>query len=173
MVVASSDFDCGASGAEVDGVTWCVGVGGCSVAELTDRVEAPTFDTSVVKDCACVICASGDCCGGASGAEVDGVTWCVGAGGCSISELTRTISSPTCDASIVEYCAGMKTTVSRNAHCGAAGAEVDGVTWCVGVGGCSVSELPIVIHTPACDASVVEYCAGMRITACDRNWCKT
>ena len=159
------------AGAEVDGCSWCVGVGVVAVAELTVSVVSPTCDASVVEDGARVIRAGGDCGGGASGADVDGCAWCVGVGGCSVSELTIRISSPACDASVVEYCAGMKTTISRNAYCGASGADVDGCAWCGGVGVVAVAKLTSIVTSPACDIAVVEYCAGMPITACDRNWC--
>ena len=88
MFSTARDFNYVASGAEVDGVTWCVGVGGCSVAELTKLVGTPAGDLAVVEYCARVVVASGDFDCGAAGAEVDGVTWCVDAGGCSVAELT-------------------------------------------------------------------------------------
>ena len=88
MFSTARDFNYVASGAEVDGVTWCVGVGGCSVAELTKLVGTPAGDLAVVEYCARVVVASGDFNCGASGAEVDGVTGRVGGGVCSVSELT-------------------------------------------------------------------------------------
>ena len=88
MFSTARDFNYVAAGAEVDGVTWCLGVGGCSVAELTKLVGTPAGDLAVVEYCARVVVASGDFNCGASGAEVDGVTWCVGVGGCSVAELT-------------------------------------------------------------------------------------
>ena len=75
----SAGGDCfgGAVGAEVDGCAWCVGVGVCSVAELTGKIPSPACDGVVVEDCACVTVSGGDCFGGASGAEVDGCAGCV------------------------------------------------------------------------------------------------
>ncbi len=49
MLEAGCDGGGGASGAEVDGVAGCVGVGVCSVAELTIFIVAPAFD-GVVED---------------------------------------------------------------------------------------------------------------------------
>ena len=50
--VVGPGCDCfsGSSGAEVDGVAGCVGVGVCSVAELTIFIVAPAFDGAVVED---------------------------------------------------------------------------------------------------------------------------
>ena len=45
---------------------------------------------------------SGDCGGGASVAEVDGRAWCVGVGGVAAAELTKIVSSPAGDLTIVE-----------------------------------------------------------------------
>ena len=95
MTVSSGDCFGGAVGAEVDGCTWCVGVGVCSVAELTIGVESPACDCAIVEDCAFVTESGGDCFGGAVGAEVDGCAWCVGVG--ASSELTGKIPSPAFD----------------------------------------------------------------------------
>ena len=94
MIIAGGDCGGGASGAEVDGVAWCVGAGVCSVAELSVSVISPAFDGAVVEECACINRTGGDCGGGASGAEVDGVARCVGVGGCSITELPPRVITP-------------------------------------------------------------------------------
>ena len=155
MHEAGRDCFSGASVAEVDGVAGCVGVGVCSVAELTRKVEAPTCSGSVVEDCACVVGPGCDCFSGASVAEVDGVAGCVGVGVCSVAELTRKVEAPTCSGSVVEDCA---CVVGPGCDCfsGASVAEVDGVAGCVGVGVCSVAELTIFIVAPAFDGAVVE-----------------
>ena len=97
MTVSGGDSGCGASGAEVDGVAGSIGVGVCSVAELTGKIPSPAFDGVVVEDCACVTVSGGDCFGGAVGAEVDGCAWCVGVVVCSVAELTGKIPSPAFD----------------------------------------------------------------------------
>ena len=160
VVSLSADGGSGASGAEVDGVTGCVGAGVCSVAELTIGVAAPTFDGVVVKDGACVNRSSADCCGGASGAEVDGVTGCVGVGVCSVSEFTIGVATPAFDGVVVEDHAGV---IGSGGDCfgGASGAEVDGCAWCVGAGVCSVAELTGITPSPAFDGVVVEDRAGV------------
>ena len=113
MTVSSGDCFGGAVGAEVDGCAWCVGVGVCTVAELTIGVATPTFDGVVVEDCAGVTVSGGDCCGGAVGAEVDGCAWCVGAGVCSVAELTGKIPSPTFEGSQLEDCARVGSARSQ------------------------------------------------------------
>ena len=105
MSGAGGDCFGGASGAEVDGVTWCVGVDVCFVAELTIGVATPAFDGVVVEDCACVTESGGDCFGGASGAEVDGCAWCVGVGVCSVAEFTIVVETPAFDGVVVKDCA--------------------------------------------------------------------
>ena len=225
VVSTGGDFYCGAAGAEVDGIAGCVGFGVVSVAELSTRVRSPAGDLTVVEYCARVRCAGGDCGGGASGAEVDGVAGCVGAGVVSVAELARTVVAPALHGAIVEYYAGV-VMARGDCGCGASGAEVDGVAGCVGVGvvtqteltpivispalhgaiveycarvrcaggdcgggasgaevdgvaGCvgvgvvSVAELSSRIRSPAGDLTVVEECAGMRVTVCARNWCET
>ena len=169
---AGGDCGGGASGAEVDGCAWCGGVGVVSVAELARTVVAPAGDLTVVEYCARVKCAGGDCGCGASGAEVDGVAGCVGAGVVSVAELARTVVAPALYGAVVEDGAGVVVS-SGDCGCGASGAEVDGVAGCVGVGVVSVAELSSRIRSPAGDLTVVEECAGMRVTVCARNWCET
>ncbi len=154
--------DCGggASGAEVDGVARCVCVGGCSVSKLPDLVPSPAFDGAVVEDCASVIMAGGDCGGGASGAEVDGVAGCFCVGVCSVADRA-VIGSPACDGAVVEDCASVKRP-GGDCGGGASGAEVDGVAGCFYVGGCSVSKLPDLVPSPAFDGAVVEDCASVK-----------
>ena len=110
---SGGDFNCGASGAEVDGCAWCVGVCICSVTELTIEVATPTFDGVVVEDCARVTESGGDFNCGASGAEVDGCAWCVGAGVGSVAELTVKIPSPTFEGSQLEDCARVGSARSQ------------------------------------------------------------
>ena len=52
MIGSGGDCFGGASGAEVDGCAWCVGVGVVSVAELTVSVVSPAFDGSQLENCA-------------------------------------------------------------------------------------------------------------------------
>ena len=49
-----------------------------------------------------MISAIGDGGGGASVAEVDGCAWCVGVGGVVVAELTKIVSPPASDLTIVE-----------------------------------------------------------------------
>ena len=169
---AGGDCGCGASGAEVDGVAGCVGAGVVSVAELARTVVAPALYGAVVEDGAGVVVSSGDCGGGAAGAEVDGFAWFVGVGGVAVAELTPIVISPALYGAVVEDGAGVVVS-SGDCGCGASGAEVDGVAGCVGVGVVSVAELSSRIRSPAGDLTVVEECAGMRVTVCARNWCET
>ena len=166
VVVSGGDCFGGAAGAEVDGCAWCVGVGVCSVAELTSIVITPALHGAVVEDGAGVVVSGGDCFGGAAGAEVDGCAWCVGVGVCSVAELTSIVITPALHGAVVEDGAGV---VVSGGDCGggAAGAEVDGCAWCVGVGVCSVAELTIEVESPACDASVVEDGAGVVVSGSD------
>ena len=113
MVVAGGDFNCGAVGAKVDGKTGCVVTAVDFVAELTIEVESPTFDSAIVEDCACVMGSGGDFNCGASGAEVDGCAWCVGAGVGSVAELTVKIPSPTFEGSQLEDCARVGSARSQ------------------------------------------------------------
>ena len=166
VLEACCDCGCGASGAEVDGVTGCVGAGVCSVAEVAIGVATPAFDGVVVEDRAGVSGAGGDCFGGASGAEVDGVTWCFGVGVCFVAELTVNVVSPAFDGVVVEEGAGVNRS-GADGGSGASGAEVDGVTWFVGVDVCSVAELTIGVATPAFDGVVVEEGAGVNRSGAD------
>ena len=157
MIIAGGDCGGGASGAEVDGVAGCFCVGGCSVSKLTVSVFSPTGDSAVVEQRTSVRRRGGDCGRGASGAEVDDVARCVGAGGCSVAELSVSVPSPACDGAVVEECAGVKLA-GGDCGRGASGAEVDDVARCVGAGGCSITELPPRVITPAFDGAVVEDC---------------
>ena len=132
-----------------------VGIGGISVSELTEFVGPPAGDGLVVEDCACVVSASGDGGGGASGAEVDGATGCAGVGVRSVSEFTGPIRSPAFDGVVVEDHARVRRS-GGDCFSGASGAEVDGVAGCGGGGVCSVSELTGSIPSPAFDVVVVE-----------------
>ena len=85
-----------------------VGIGCISVSQLTVLVISPAGDGSVVKECAGVQCSCGDGGGGASGAEVDGVSWNVGALVATVSELARKVVAPAGDLTVVEECAGVK-----------------------------------------------------------------
>ena len=102
VITTRGDCGCGASGAEVDGCAWCVGVGGVAVAELPSEVVSPAGDLTVVEECARVVGASGDCGGGASGAEVDGVAGCIGVGVFAVAELTVLVVTPASDLTIVK-----------------------------------------------------------------------
>ena len=155
MQTFSGDCGGGASVAEVDGCAWCVGVGGVAVAELPKIVSPPAADGAVVKECARVISASGDCGGGAVVAEVDGRAWCVGVGGVVVAELPSEVISPASDLTVVEECARV-ISASGDGGGGAVVAEVDGCAWCVGVGGVAVAELTVLVVTPASDLTIVE-----------------
>ena len=102
VISASGDCGGGASAAEVDGIAWCVGVGGVAAAELPSEVISPASDLTVVEECARVVGASGDCGGGASGAEVDGVAGCIGVGVFAVAELTVLVVTPASDLTIVK-----------------------------------------------------------------------
>ena len=165
VVVAGGDCGGGAAGAEVDGRAWCVGVG-ATVSKLTKIVITPALHGAVVEDGAGVLEACGDCGGGAVGAEVDGCAWFVGVGVGFVAELTVFVVSPAGDLTVVEECAGVSAT-GGDGGCGTVGAKVDGVAWCVGVGGVAVTELTEKVISPAGDGAVVEECTGVLVA--DRN----
>ena len=167
VVATCGDGGGGASVAQVDGVSWGVGAVGTTVSKLTVVVEAPAFCFTVVEECARVVftCGDGGC--GASVAEVDGCSWCaVDVGVIVIAELTERVAAPAGDGAVVEECAGVSAT-GGDSGCGASVAEVNGVAWCVGVGGVAVTELTEKVISPAGDGAVVEECTGVLVA--DRN----
>ena len=170
MVATCGDGGGGAAGAEVDSVTWCVGVGVVTQTELTPIVISPALHGAMVEYYAGVVSTGGDFYCGAAGAEVDGIAGCVGFGVVTVAELSTRVRSPAGDLTVVEYCARVRCA-GGDCGGGASGAEVDGVAGCVGV--VSVAELSSRIRSPAGDLTVVEECAGMRVTVCARNWCET
>ena len=106
VVVAGSDGGCSTTGAEVDGCAWRACISCVAVAELTIKIKPPAGDGAVVEDGARVRCAIGDFDCGATGAEVDGVAGCVGAGCIAVAELTIFVIAPTSDGAVVEERAG-------------------------------------------------------------------
>ena len=172
VVAAVIEGGGGAAGAEVDSVTWCVGVGVVTQTELTPIVISPALHGAIVEYYAGVVSTGGDFYCGAAGAEVDGIAGCVGFGVVTVAELSTRVRSPAGDLTVVEYCARVRCA-GGDCGGGASGAEVDGVAGCVGVGVVSVAELSSRIRSPAGDLTVVEECAGMRVTVCARNWCET
>ena len=166
VVAIGGDCGGGAAGAEVDGCAWCGGVGVVAVAKLTSIVITPALYGAVVEDGAGVVVSGGDCGGGAVGAEVDGCAWFVGVGVGFVAKLTPIVISPAGDGGIVEECAGV---VVAGGDCGggAAGAEVDGCAWCVGVVGVAVAKLTSIVITPALYGAVVEDGASMSATGGD------
>ena len=94
VLEACGDCGGGASVGEGDGVAWCIGIGVCSVAKLTGKVEPPAGDLTVVEECASVEKSGGDCGGGASVGEGDGVAWCVPSLVTVVAELTVLVVSP-------------------------------------------------------------------------------
>ena len=55
--------------------------------------------------------------------------------------MTVNVVSPAVEGAVVEDGAGV-VVAGGDCGCGAAGAEVDGCAWCVGVGVVAVAELP-------------------------------
>ena len=108
---------------------------------MAPKIVSPAGDGAVVEDGAGVVAIGGDCGGGAAGAEVDGCAWCFGVGVCPVAKLTRIVITPALYGAVVEECAGV-VIAGGDCSCGAAGAEVDGCAWCVGVGVVAVAELP-------------------------------
>ena len=133
---------------------------------MAPKIVSPAGDGAVVENGTSVVAIGGDCGGGAAGAEVDGCAWCGGVGGVAVAKLTSIVITPAPHGAVVEDGAGV---VVSGGDCfgGAAGAEVDGCAWCVGVGVGSVAELTVFVVSPACDASVVEDGAGVVVAGSD------
>ena len=106
-------------------LTRFVGVDAVAVAKLSVVVETPAGDSSVVEESARVVSLSADGGSGASGAEVDGVTGCVGAGVCSVAEVAIGVATPAFDGVVIEDRAGVNRS-GGDCFGGASGAEVDG-----------------------------------------------
>ena len=146
--VACGDCGGGASAAEGDGVARCVPILVTVVTELPVFVVSPAADGSVVEEGAGVLEACGDCGGGASVGEGDGVAWCIGIGICSVAKLTRVVVSPACDLTVVEECASVEKS-GGDCGGGASVGEGDGVAWCVPSLVTVVAELTVLVVSPA------------------------
>ena len=94
MLEACGDCGGGASVGEGDGVARCVPILVTVVAELPVFVVSPAGDLTVVEECAGVEKPGGDCGGGASVGEGDGVAWCVPSLVTVVAELTVLVVSP-------------------------------------------------------------------------------
>ena len=105
-----------------------------------------------------MVATCGDRGGGSSVAEVDGVSWGVGA--VCITELTVTVVSPARDVAVVEECAGVLETGGDSGGRSSV-TEINCYSWSVGAVVATVSELSVPVVPPACDRAVVEECAGV------------
>ena len=111
-------------------------------------VVSPAADGSVVEEGAGVSVACGDCGGGASVGEGDGVAWCVPSLVTVVAELSVFVVSPAADGSVVEEGAGVSVACG-DCGGGASVGEGDGVAWCVPSLVTVVAELTVLVVSPA------------------------